>query len=49
MTGSSSDWIARFKNINNDRVQLYGIGRDVTWSIYRKILLEPILGMFHHN
>ena len=49
VTSSWNDWILRFNNINDDRVQLYGMDRDVTWFNYRKILLEPILGMFHYN
>ena len=49
VTGSWSDWIGWFKNINDDRVKVSGPNLDVTWRYYRKILLEPILGMFHHN
>ena len=49
VTGSSSDLIGRFNDINNDRVKVIGLNLDVTWRDYRKILLEPILGMFHHN
>ena len=49
VTGSWSDWIARFDNINDDRVQVIGSNLDVTWFRNRKILLEPILGMFRHN
>ena len=49
VTGSWSDLIGRFNNINDDSVKVSGRGSDVTWSRYRKILLEPILSMFHHN
>ena len=48
VTGSSSDRIARFKNINDNRVKVNGSNLDVNWR-YHKILLEPILSMFHHN
>ena len=48
VTSSSSDLIARFNNIKNNSVKVSGSNLDVTWR-YRKILLEPILGMFHHN
>ena len=49
VTGSRSDLIGRFDDINDDRVKVIGSNLDVTWRDYRKILLEPILGMFHHH
>ena len=49
VTGRWSDWIGRFKNINDDRVKVSGSNLDVTRFRYCKILLEPILSMFHHN
>ena len=48
VTDSSSDLIGRFNDINYDSVKVSGSNLDVAWR-YRKILLEPILGMFHHN
>ena len=50
VTNKLYDWIVRFININNDSVKVFGFANlDVAWRYYRKILLEPILGMFHHN
>ena len=49
VTGSWSDWIARFKKINDNRVKVSGSNLDVIRFRSRKILLEPILSMFHHN
>ena len=49
VTSSRDDWIGRFDNINDDSVKVSGRGKDVTRFRYRKILLEPILSMFHHN
>ena len=48
VTGSWKDLIARFNDINDNRVKVDGSNIEVSWH-YRKILLEPILGMFHHN
>ena len=48
VTSSWNDVIGRFNNINDDSVKVIGSNLDVTWR-YCKILLEPILGMFHHN
>ena len=49
VTSSRNDLIGRFNNINDDRVKVTDPNLDVTWFRYRKILLEPILSMFHHN
>ena len=49
VTSSKSDWIARFKNINYDSVKVSGRFLDVFRFRSHKILLEPILSMFHHN
>ena len=49
VTGSWYDLISRFNDINDNRVKVSGSDSDVIRFRYHKILLEPILGMFHHN
>ena len=49
VTDSSSDLIGRFNDIKNNSIKVIGSNLDVAWRYYHKILLEPILGMFHHN
>ena len=49
VTDRRSDLIGRFNDINDNSIKVIGSNLDVARRYYYKILLEPILGMFHHN